>query len=231
MFDTFVSSVAPATISQSDQGYLTSLWRSSSTKWLGQSSLLLNKTWRFLVLGASWRLWSLKAGVTRKSGDLAWIRRGFRISPLSWPATWLSSQPIVRGPVAVRGLRDASKLPPGWVANNAVIKRDGWFPTKPTEYRQEACYYPSNVDWCKWSGWLYFPPTFRQLSWHCPSKLSTIQWGRYLNDFHSRPMLWSECSQYLGRRLNMGVDNFCWWLTFLWLVLCLIVFGNCWMTI
>ena len=143
--------------------------------------------------------------------------------PLSWPATWLSSQPIVRGPVAVRGLRDASKLPPGWVANNAVIKRDGWFPTKPTEYRQEACYYPSNVDWCKWSGWLYFPPAFRQLSWHCPSKLSTIQWGRYLKHFHSRPMLWSECSQYLGRRLNMGVDNFCWWLTFLWLVLCLIV--------
>ena len=66
--------------------------------------------------------------------------------PLSWPATWLSSQPIVRGPVAVRGLRDASKLPPGWVANNAVIKRDGWFPTKPTEYRQEACYYPSNAN-------------------------------------------------------------------------------------
>ena len=71
-----------------------------------------------------------------------------------------------------------------------------------------------------------FPPAFRCLFWCWLLKLPIIRLGRDLINFHSRPMLcseYSECSQYLVRCLNMGVDDFCWWLAFLWLMLCIIV--------
>ena len=54
--------------------------RTSSTKWPNQSGVSFNKTWHFLVLGVG-APYPLKGGVTRKTGILAWIRRGFWISP------------------------------------------------------------------------------------------------------------------------------------------------------
>ena len=77
--------------------------------------------------------------------------------------------------------------------------------------------------------WLdVFSPSFWMLVLVLSFEIYNYTKGRDLINFHSRPMLCSECSQYLGRYLDMGVDYFCWWLVFLWLVLCVIVLVAVW---
>ena len=109
--------------------------------------------------------------------------------------------------------------PPGWVTSQQQCNNIAWRLVPNQAHRASTRWlYPSNGSWCKWFNWLYFPQKLRCCSGVVFLKFPTIQLGRYVNNFHSS----LECSQYLGG-CNMGVDHFCWWLTFLWLVLCMIV--------
>ena len=130
--------------------------------------------------------------------------------------TCLPGLPVsVALPAAVR---DDKQLPPGWATSpyNYGIINIAWRLVPNQAHRAlTRCLHPSNRTWCKWFNWLYFPKKFRCCSDIVCLKFLTIQWGPYVNNFHSS----LECSQYC----NMGVDHFCCWLTFLWLVLCLIV--------